>query len=95
MHPPSRRITAEVQSGDPVPALIPVTVILAATGMLTELMRHCLNLISAEVHLPVPVQIVQPIRGARTKSQGHRDRGSGYKEVAKKPWIPNRIVHRV
>ena len=43
MQQPSKRITAEVQSIDPVPLLIPVTVILAATAMLTDSMRHCLN----------------------------------------------------
>jgi len=44
-----RGISAGVHTRTPVPALLPATVILAATGMLTDLTRQCLKLISAEV----------------------------------------------
>ena len=50
-----KQIMAEVRTKDPVPMPTPVTAILPAMVMLTDLTLHHLSRISAEVHTKPPV----------------------------------------
>jgi hypothetical protein len=61
-----KQIMAEVRTKDPVPMLTPVTAILPAMVMLTDLTLHHSSQISAEVHTKPPVPPARQYRGAVT-----------------------------